>query len=310
MKSPLIVLNALAIRADSQAPEALRHARPQYNVNRAGQGSEDLGVQDRRLALTDKPQLEWEAFDEYWRKVHGPNILHVDGAEDHQTGLLTYYLQHHRVPAGPTSARPPPYSPQLDESGMLVKDPSTRCAPYQRPQWDGMAQLGYRSKQDLESFFNLGPGKYGNKIVPDEAVFIRGFGFHVAEEHVVLQGDRRRDPVILIKTHVRNAELTRAQFRGHWMAQHADLVTRSAPGSRLLRRYAQLVNISAEGDKLYDPVGDRFDGVGVMSFANMNDIEDYLASDAYAKIQADEAEFARESVYFTALNYVIRDLSA
>ena len=311
MNSPLIVLNALVVRADSQAPEAIRHARPGYNVNRAGQGIEDGGVQDRVLALTERPQLEWEAFDEYWRKVHGPKILHVDGADDQQTGLLTYYLQQHRVPSGPTSERPAPYRALTDHNGLLVTDPALRCSPYQRPQWDGMAQLGYQSSQDLETFFNLGPGKYGQKIVPDEAVFIRGFGFHIAEEHVVLQrGDRRRDPILMIKTHVRNPELTRAQFRGYWMAQHADLVVSGAPGAELLRRYAQLVNISSPADKLYDPVGDRFDGVGVMSFANMNDVEDYLASAAYAAVQANEAEFARESAYFTALNYVIRDHSA
>ncbi len=310
MSSPLIVLNALVVRADSQAPAGHRQARPGYNVNRAGQGIEDAEVEDRCLALTDRPQLEWEAFDEYWRKVHGPKILHVDGAADHQTELLTTYLQQHRVPSGPTSERPVPYRALTDQEGRLVTDPARHCGSYQRPPWDGIAQLGYRSRQDLEAFFNLGPGKYGNKIVPDEAVFIRGFGFHLAEEHVVLQrGDRRRDPIILIKTHVRNPELTRAQFRGYWMAQHAELVVRATPGAELVRRYAQLVNISVPGDKLYDSVGDRFDGISVISFANMNDVEDYLASTAYAAVQADEAEFARESAYFTAVNYVIRDLA-
>jgi hypothetical protein len=94
------------------------------------------------------------------------------------------------------------------------------------------------------------------------------------------------------------------------MAQHGDLVTRLARQSGLVRRYAQLVNISSAGDRLYDPVGDRCDGLGVMSFANMNDVEDFLTSDAYAEIRADEVGFANESVYFTALNYVIRDGSS
>ena len=49
---PLIVLNAFVIRADSQPPEAIRRARPRYNVNRAGDGIEDPGVTDRQLALT------------------------------------------------------------------------------------------------------------------------------------------------------------------------------------------------------------------------------------------------------------------
>lgn len=309
MNVPLVVINAFVIRADSLPPEGIRAARPRYNVNRLGQGIEDHDTRERTLALTSKPQLEWEAFDEYWRKVHGPKILHVDGAEDHQTKLLTYYLQQHRIPSGPTSERSPPYSANPG-AGRLVRDPAQRCAEYVRPSWDGMAQLAYRSRQDLETFFEVGPGKYGDKIVPDEAVFIRGFGFHVAEEHVVLQiGERRRDPIILLKMHVRNADLSRPQFRGRWMAQHADLIRHLPVATYGIRRYAQLVNISTPTDKLYDPVGDRYDGVTAMSFADMNGLESFLSSDDYQAIRADEAVFALDTTFFTALNYVIQDLT-
>ena len=309
MNQPLIVLNAFVIRADSSAPAATRVARPRYNVNRRGEGVEDPNVADRTLTLTAQPQLEWEAFDEYWRKIHGPKILHSEGADDDQTPRLTYYLQQHRIPSGPTTEFPAPYQPKLAD-GRLVATPAQHCAPYQRPAWDGMAQLGYRSQGDLEAFFDVGPGKYGDKIVPDEAVFIRGFGFHLAEEQVIIQhGERRRDPIILLKLHARNTTLTREQFRGRWMAQHADLIRRLPQARALIRRYAQLVNISKPGDKIYDPVGDRFDGVTALSFANMNDLEDFLASPEYATVQADEADFARDTTYFTALNYVIRDLT-
>lgn len=311
MNAPLHVLNALVVRADTLPPEGARRARSRYSVNRAGEGIEDPDVRDRTLALTSQPQLEWEAFDAYWRKIHGPKILHQDTADDRQTRLLAYYLQQHRVPGGPTSDDTLPYAAPLAEDGRLPRDPAARCAPYQRPAWDGIAQLGFRSRADLEGFFDVGPGKYGERIVPDEAVFIRGFGFHIAEEHLVLQrGDRRRDPIILIKTHVRNADLDRESFRGRWMAQHASLVAGTRGDAALLRRYAQLVNVSRPGDRLYDPDGDRFDGVSVMSFANINDVETFLASEAYAGIRADEVEFAAESPFFTALNYVIRDDTA
>ncbi len=308
MNEPLIVLNALVIRADSSPPLAHRAARPAYNVNRAGLGIEEAGTQDRVLALTERPQWEWEAFDEYWRKMHGPKILHVDGAQDRQTGVLHYYLQQHRIPGGPSSSWAPPYRPMVDADERLVRDPAARCPTHQRPAWDGVAQLGYRSRADLLAFFDLNSGKYREKIIPDEAVFIRGFGFHLAEEHVILEAaNRRRDPIILIRLHARNSELTRAQFRGRWMAQHAEIVRRAAAADSRLRRYAQLVNISEVTDTLYDPVGDRYDGVSVMSFANMNDIEEFMSSEAYARIQTDEAEFARETLFYTALNYVIHD---
>lgn len=308
--SPLVVLNALTVRADSSPPEDLRAARPRYNANRRGEGSEDPGVLDRRLALCEQPQLEWEAYDEYWRKTHGPKFVFEEGSPDPQTPLLQYYLQQHRVPAGPSSEQPPPYRAKTDEHGRLQHDPAAHCEPYRRPAWDGLAQLAYRTKQDLETAFDAGPGKYGEKIMPDEAVFLRGFGFHVAEEHVVLQnGDRRRDPLLLIKTHARNGALTRPQFRGRWMAQHAALIGALPQARGLIRRYVQLVNVSVPTDRVYDPVGDRYDGVTVMSFANTNDLEDFLVSPEYARVAADEAEFAADTRYFSALNYVIRDVT-
>lgn len=305
--APLTVINALVQRADSSPAAAGRAARPRYNVNRAGEGVEEPDTADRTLALSSEPQLEWEAYDEYWRKVHGPKILHAEGPEDRQTPLLQYYLQQHRLPAGPSSEQAPPYSARPGTDGRLVRDPAARCEPPLRPAFDGLAQLAYRSKQDLESFFDVGPGKYGEKIVPDEAVFLRGFAFHVAEEHVVIEGDGRRDPVILIRLHVRQPALSRAEFRGRWMAQHAELLRGLPATRRFVRRYAQLVNVSAAGDRLYDPAGDRYDGLGVLSFANMNDCEDFLGSEDYARLRTDEGEFAAETTFFTAINFVIRD---
>ena len=75
----------------------------------------------------------------------------------------------------------------------------------------------------------------------------------------------------------------------------------------LVRRYAQLVNVSQPEDRLYDPVGDRYDGVGVYAFANMNDCEDFIAGEAHASIVEDEQLFAPQTAFFTALNYVICD---
>lgn len=308
MTKPLLVLNAFVVRADSSPPAGDRRARPGYNVNRAGQGTEDPGVADRALGMSPAPQFEWEAFDAYWRKIHGPKILFPDGPADRQTALLHYYLQQHRIPAGPCSEHAPPYVAPLDAEGRLPRHPADECPPFTRPLFDGLAQLGYRSREDLEGFFATNGTKYGEKIMPDEAVFIRGFGFHVAEEHVVAQrGDRRRDAIILLKLHQRAAGSTREQFRGRWMAQHADLVRRHPLAQLLVRRYAQLVNVSQPGDKLYDPVGDRYDGVGVYSFANMNDCEDFIAGEAHNALVEDEQLFAPDTSFFTALNYVICD---
>ena len=306
MKEPALVLLAFVIRGDSLPPEAHRKARPGYNVNRSGQGVEDPGVADRQLVMSAHPQLEWEAFDEYWRKVHGPKIIHPDGAGDAATPALGFYLQQHRIPAGPCSEAPAPYAPVLGPDGLLDGAPAAHCRTYQRPMFDGLAQLGFSSRAALDAFFDP-QGKYGRKIVPDEQVFIRGFGYNVSEEHPVITGDRRSAPIILVRLHRRATTLDRPAFRGHWMAHHASLVRRHQEARTLVRRYVQLVNVVEADDPLHDELGQQFDGVGVYSFANMNDCEDFVASAAHAAIVEDETAFTASTSYFTALNYVICD---
>jgi hypothetical protein len=72
-----------------------------------------------------------------------------------------------------------------------------------------------------------------------------------------------------------------------------------------VKRYAQLHNISVPTDAFFDPIGDQFDGITVMSFANPTDLEHFLTSRTYARIVADENVFIAESEYFTAINYII-----
>jgi hypothetical protein len=76
-----------------------------------------------------------------------------------------------------------------------------------------------------------------------------------------------------------------------------------------VRRYAQLYNVGPanEGELFWHEVGSRWDGITVMSFAGVTDLEDYLMTDHYAAVQADEGKFtaAEGSEYWTALNYNI-----
>jgi hypothetical protein len=49
------------------------------------------------------------------------------------------------------------------------------------------------------------------------------------------------------------------------------------------------------------------DAISVLAFASMNDVEDYLVSDEYRTIAADEATFVdvARSEYWTGLNYSV-----
>jgi hypothetical protein len=72
-----------------------------------------------------------------------------------------------------------------------------------------------------------------------------------------------------------------------------------------VRRYAQLHNIGSTQQP--DPEGELIDAVSVLAFASINDVEDYLVSDEYRTIAADEATFVdvARSEYWTGLNYSV-----
>ena len=72
-----------------------------------------------------------------------------------------------------------------------------------------------------------------------------------------------------------------------------------------MRRYAQLHNIGSA--QLPDPEGQFIDAISVLSFASVNDVEDYLLTDSYRAIEADEATFIdlARSEFWTGLNYSV-----
>lgn len=55
-----------------------------------------------------------------------------------------------------------------------------------------------------------------------------------------------------------------------------------------------------------DPEGSRIDGISVLVFASVNDVEDYLGQPDYVAIEAQEAELtAGGSEFWTAVNYSV-----
>jgi SAM-dependent methyltransferase len=195
---------------------------------------------------------------------------------------------------------------EVDASGLLITDPHAHVPAYDRPSFDGLAQLAFASKADFFTFFGVNPGdKYHDKIQPDEKVFLKGFAFNISKEFLIIPDRETRDPIIFVETHKRKPSFTRAQFQDYWLDVHAHLVVSQPLVRRLVKRYAQLHNISVPTDAFYDPIGDQFDGITVMSFANPTDLENFLTSSTYARIVADENVFVAESDYFTAINYII-----
>ncbi len=146
--------------------------------------------------------------------------------------------------------------------------------------------------------------QYDKRVVADEQTAFRMVTRSITREYILLPSPQHRDPISLVKIHHRRPELTREAFQERLLRQHAEVVLAQAATHTYVRRYAQLHNIGATQA---DPEGSRMDAISVLSFASMNDVEDYLATTDYQTIETDEATFIDfdQSEFWTGINYSV-----
>jgi len=295
---PLIVTPTFVSRVDDTA----RGERPQDAGASKSRHGHEVHFPDWRphaLALEGEPNLAFEHWDEYWRKVHGPKFAWDEPGSS--SALVLRYDQVHRIASGPSSAFPPPYRAMVDDDGRLPSDPEKRVPAYRRPRWDGFAYIAYAEEADIER--TLGQEKFDKRIVADEQVAFRMVTREITREYILVPSERHRDPVSLVKIHMRAAGLSREEFQRRLLGEHASLVLAQPATREFVRRYAQLHNI---GSTQKDPEGSRIDAVSVLSFACLNDVEDYLVSTDHRAIEASEAALTGEgSEWWTGINYSV-----
>jgi len=298
--APLIVTPTFLTRADN-TPTTQRLQDEDSTRDRRGEGIENPDAEPAEIALEADPNLDFEHWDEYWRKVHGPKFAYEEPGTDNE--LVLRYDQIHRVAAGPSSFFQPPYRAMTQDNGKLVADPYARVPAYQRPRFDGFAYIAYAAEADIQRV--LKQEQYAKRIIADEQTVFRLVTREIAREYILLPSAQHRDAISLVKIHYRRPELSREEFQERLLRQHAPLVLAQPATHTYVRRYAQLHNIGSSQQP--DPEGELIDGVSVLAFASMNDVEDYLVSDDYRTIAADEATFTdvARSEYWTGLNYSV-----
>lgn len=305
---PLIVLPAFLMRPDL-TPESERPRDPDNLVGHDGEPVDLGAARPEDLAFETNPYLVSEYWNEYWRKIHGMRFTHRDGPDDASMALMLRYDQVHRISSGPTSSFAPPYQPPLDENGQLFQNIVGNIPPYQRPQYDGFAYMAFNNLEDLSDSF--GQGKFPKYIVPEEHVMFRSVPHLIAAEYIIVPNRGPREAISLIKIHQVGDGVDRNTWQEHWLTNHADLILAQPATHRFVARYTQLHSIgpSEEGALFWHEVGNDWDGITVMEFHNMSDLEDFLMSPEYRKIEADEATFLDmdASVYWTAINHNIID---
>jgi len=295
---PLIVTPTFVSRVD----DTPRDERPQDSGSAKSRHGHEVHFPNWRsgaLAIEGDPNIAFEHWDEYWRKVHGPKFAWDEPGSSGAKVLR--YDQVHRVASGPSSGFPPPYRAMVDESGRLPSDPWKRVPEFKRPRWDGLAYIAYADEADIEA--TLGQEKFAKRIIADEQTAFRMVTREITREYILIASERHRDPISLVKIHVRRPELSREVFQRRLLHDHAGIVLEQGETRELLRRYAQLHNF---GSTQEDPEGSKIDAVSILSFACMNDVEDYLVHPDHAAIQASEDALAGDgSEWWTAVNYSV-----
>lgn len=283
---PLIVTPTFVSRVDATP----RGDHPQDAGSAKSRHGHEVHLPDWRphaLAIEGDPNLAFEHWDEYWRKVHGPKFAWDEPGSSSE--LVVRYDQLHRIASGPSSAFPPPYRAMVDDHGLLPADPWQRVPAFDRPRWDGLAYIAYAEEADIER--TLGQDKFAKRIIADEQTAFRMVTREITREYILIPSARHRDAVSLVKIHMRRPELSREVFQQRLLHDHARLVMAQPATGEFVRRYAQLHTI---GSTQKDPEGSKIDAVSIFAFASMNDVEDFLVSGDAATIAAAEAELIGE----------------
>jgi len=295
---PLIVTPTFVSRVDS-TPRGERPQDSGASKSRHGHAVHLPNWRPHALAIEGEPNLAFEHWDEYWRKVHGPKFAWDEPGSS--SALVLRYDQVHRIASGPSSFFPPPYRAMVDDDGRLPGDPEKRVPAYGRPRWDGFAYIAYADQDDIER--TLGQEKFDKRIIADEQVAFRMVTREISREYILIPSERHRDPISLVMIHMRASHLSREDFQERLLGEHAQLVLAQPATREFVHRYAQLHNI---GSTQKDPEGSKIDAVSVLSFASMNDVEDYLASAGYAAIQASfDGMLDEGSEWWTGINYSV-----
>lgn len=306
---PLTVLFSFLSRADP-TPLDQRSRAEGHILGRDGRAVPDPAADPGANAFEPDPNINFEKWGEYWRKAHGVRFLHPDEAGDRVTiERLLRYDQIHRAAPGPTSLNPPPYRPALDADGGLFDTIIGHVDPYRRPRWDGAAYLNFANLEDLVAV--LGSERFRRKIMPEDRTIFRDLAPVLTRQFILLANAVGNEGIVLVKTHVRRDELDREAFQRRWLADHSEVVLKQEETQGLVRRYVQLHNIGpvTEGEPFYHAAASRIDGVTLMGFSAMKDVEIFLQSEGYAAIEEDERSMtdAGASEYWTGVNFSVVD---
>ena len=256
--------------------------------------------------LEANPNLMWEHWDEFWRKVHGPRVVYKDGEEDNMVSGVCAYYQIHRLPAGPSSTFKPPYPALTDEKGELYSYIWDKIPAYKRPVFDGLV---YWETPTLEDMIPVGFSDHAvNKINHEGQIFIRHLAMGLCAQYVIIPYTKTGlPPICTVKVYYRK-DGTQKEFQKYLLHEHSAMIEQGMMAKKYIKRFAFNFNINQnENEPFYNANGANVDAISVTYFENMLDCENYYASDEYREIERIEAEFVdqEKSEWWTGIVYPV-----
>lgn len=278
---PLIVVFSLLSRADN-TPLTERHRADDHILDHNGKSLIDPAADAVKNVFEGNPNINFEHWGEYWRKVHGVRFTYAENSDDHSLEHLQRYDQLHRFAPGPTHTDAPPYRAPVDAKSNLWPTVIGHIETYRRPRWDGVAYLNFTDLEDIP--VALGNARVREKILPEDQAIFRDIAPMLSRQYIFTPSNKGNEPITLVKLHVRKATVSRSSFQKWWLNEHGNIA--ATQSKAWVRRYVQLHNIgpTEEGQPLYHPQASGIDGVTLMSFDNLGDLEDFLLSPEYKKI--------------------------
>ncbi|KMJ45756.1 hypothetical protein AB204_07405 [Xenorhabdus khoisanae] len=302
---PLTVVCSFLSRADD-TPLSERSRADGHVLDHNGNFIIDPSETPSDNAFEGKSNINFEHWGEYWRKVHGIRFIHSETNEDASSlDKLIRYDQLHRLVAGPTQTDTVPYSIPVDESGKLWSTVIGHIQAYNRPNWDGIAYLNFASKDDILAL--LSSERVIQKILPEDKTIFRDIAPLLSKQYIIIPSNHGNEAITLVKTHKRRSNIGRIEFQEWWLGEYAAEVYKQNEKTKIIKRYVQLHNIGPieEGQPFYHKYTSSLDGVSLLSFSSINDLEDYLRSPSYQDLISLEGIKNETTEYWSSVSITL-----
>jgi hypothetical protein len=234
------------------------------------------------VLLWKRRGIPLELFDDYWRNVHGPVCARLPG----QFQYWQLHVAH-------------------NEGGLWPEAPGIRYDCVDENQFDGIAELSFRSADDRNTWFQAA----GILMDDEHNLFRKAIGYNTSpgnsETYVdgISAGDPN-GPVGVPKMHamVKKADgVTVEDFRRYMTGTFAPAVAGSSLVLKFRLHLFEEVDASrpdAAGVAHSEPAAENYQGAFEIAFSDKLEMESFFASPAYATASQDQAKYVKQICVF------------